>query len=245
MVKEIQALMTAKYYLTFFLFILLSSQIKAQESQYYISRLIDSQTKEVVPNANIVNLNNKRGTTSNLLGYFMIKAFDKDYIKVSYVGYNYLYIQVDYSISDTIDIFLYKKTYELEEVEVLPWTKQEFKHQFIYREFPSDTLEWLKSRYLVSKEELIWLTPVSFHNYKTSKERQEIKLRKLKKWLEKDRVFRDAITEMCGYEGVELEGFIRFCSFSKNYISNAREYYLKEAIHRKCIEFDDNKNTKE
>ena len=236
--------MTAKYYLTIFLFILMSLQtiVEAQDSRYYISRLVDSQTKEVIPNANIVNLNNKRGTISNFLGYFMIKSLDKDYLKISYVGYNNLYIQADFSVGDTIDILFYKKTYELEEVEVLPWSKSEFKHKFIHNTFPSDTLEWMKSRYSVSKEELIWLTPTSFHNYKTSKERQEIKLKKLMKWIEKDNVFRKIIVDICGYEKLELEDFIRYCNFSKNYISNAREYYLTEAIRRKHLEFEKNKN---
>ena len=49
---------------------------------------------------------------------------------------------------------------------------------------------------------------------------------------------------MTSYQDLELEDFIRFCSFSKNYISKARTYYLTEAIHRKYLEFEKIKTRK-
>jgi hypothetical protein len=78
----------------------------------------------------------------------------------------------------------------------------------------------------------------AFGNYKTKKEKQIVKLEALKRWLVKEEAYRRLIEKITSYSGVELNAFISFCNFSKNYISNAREYYLAMNIQKKYLEFE-------
>jgi len=234
--------MNIRSYILFLSIISFSGWSHAQNTFFFIGRVKDAKTNQVLSTANIINLKNKRGAMSNLLGYFMLQVNDKDYIKISYVGYNNLYYQINSENTDTLDLFLIKKTYQLAEVEVFPWTKDEFKVQFIEMDTPVDSVEWLTDRINLSTKELKWLTPAGMTiKYKTSKERQEIKVKALKRWAEKDKIFRKIVKSLTDYEGLELEVFIRFCNFKKSFISYAREYYLTEAIQKKYLEFEQRK----
>lgn len=215
-------------------------QSYAQKTDYFIGRIKDRQSNKPITNANIVNLNTKQGTTSNVLGFFMIKGSEKDYLKITFVGYNDIYTQINAN-SDTLELFLSRKIFQLEEVQIIPWTKKTFKYEFVKLKPPTDTIEWLEKRINLSKEELIWLTPVSFHNYKTSKERQEIKLISIKKWEEKDKLYRNIIDNITHYKEEELQAFIIYCHFSKDYILNTREFYITEAVKKKFMEFENTK----
>lgn len=215
--------------------------LNAQDSFYLIGQIKDAQTQDGITSAHILNLNNQKITTSGVNGYFIIKAFDKDFLKVSYIGFNDLYFKALQNSKDTLVLYLQEKKYQLEEVKVYPWTKKEFKHQFVHRKYKSDTMEWLTKRINLSKEELMWITPVSFHNYKTSKERQIVKLKEMKAFFIKEEAFRKIIFELTGYKDLELEDFIRFCKFSKQYISKTQLYYLSESIRKKHLQFEENK----
>lgn len=213
----------------------------AQDSFYYIARIKDNTTKEIISNANIINLKNKKGTTSNFMGLFMIKASSNDFLKISYMGYHDVYQKVGAQNKDTVEIFLSKKSYQIEEVKIRPWTKKEFKYQFVTKEPPSDTSEWLRMKFAVPREELIWLTPVSFHNYKTSKERQIINLVKEKAWAEKDVLYKKIVKNMTHYESDEYIKFLEYCHFSKDYILRTRELYITEEVKKKYLEFESKK----
>ena len=233
--------MNTKTLLIYTIFLFSSWKSFAQDQFYFIARIIDLQTLESVPNANIVNLKNKKGTSSNQLGYFMIQVTDKDYLRISYIGYNNLYIQIDKNIKDTLNLYLQEKIFELENVDVYPWSKEEFKYEFVYHKFKSDSIDGLKASIKVPVAELRALGPngiPAFKNFKTKKEKQEIKLIELKKWLKKDQSYRVIIKKITNYEDAELEAFIRFCNFSRRYISYAREYYLTFAISLKYKEFE-------
>jgi len=219
------------------------AQLTAQDSFFLIGRIKDAKTKNPIFSAHIVNLKNNKGAITNKDGLFMIQASESDYLKISYLGYNSLYFQAQ-SSSDTLSFFISKKNFELKEVEVYPWTREEFRHKFVHMEIEKDSLDWLKSNINLSREELKWITPVSFHNYKTKKEKQEIKLRELKAWIAKDEIFRKSIVRMTNYKDLELEDFIRFCNFSKQYIMETRTYYLTEAMRKKYLEFEEKKLSK-
>ncbi len=234
--------MNIRNYVLFFLLLSFSWQVDAQKTFFFIGRIKDAQTHQVITTANIINLKNNRGAMSNQLGYFMLQVNDKDYIKISYVGYNNLYYQVDTQVTDTLDFYLRRKIFHIDEVEVFPWTKKEFKVQFVEMDTPLDSNEWLFNRINLSVEELKWLTPAGLTiNYKTRKERQQIKVKAFKRWAKKDKVFRDIVKNLTDYQGLELEVFIRYCNFNKSFISYARTYYLTEAVQKKYLEFEKKK----
>ena len=112
---------------------------------------------------------------------------------------------------DTLTVILNQKVFELENVDVLPWTKQEFKYLFVKIEPPSNPTKWLEKRINLSKEELISLTPASFHNYKTSKERQQIKLISIKGWEQKDQLYEKIVKNITHYKNEELQAFFIYC----------------------------------
>ncbi len=229
----------------FYLLILLSWNTFAQDSFFFIANLKDYQTQQNIYSAHIINLKNKKGSISNQQGYFMIHASDKDYLKISYLGYNNLYIQVNKSNTDTLTFYLHKKSFELEEVDIYPWTKKEFKYQFTHQNFKPDSIDQILINIRVPKAELIaihnnkgFIAIPIFANYKTKKERQIIQLKQLKRWIIKEDLYRKYITNITGYKNAELNTFIRYCNFSRRYISYAREYYLTLAIKKKYIEFE-------
>ncbi len=234
----------------------------AQESAIIIGKIIDYETGEAVYSAHIVNLKSRKGTISNKDGFFMIPAEQKDYIKVSFLGYNNKYYQISEVNSDTILIPIYRKTYQLANVDVYPWTKEEFQYQFVHNKFEKDSIDKLKELISVPKEVLLadleqektrqmrennpnmiaGVSMSAFANYKTKKEKQIIQLEALKRWVKKEKAYRELITHITGYTGMELNAFIRFCNFSKNYISNARDYYLALNIQKKYLEYKTLKN---
>lgn len=224
--------------------LLLWSQLSAQDVFFLIGSIKDADSKTPIFSAHIVNLKNNKGAITNKDGLFMIQASESDYLKISYLGYHSLYFQAHADGNDTLDFLIRKKNFELKEVEVYPWTREEFRHEFVHKDIKKDSLYWLEAKINLSREELRWITPVSFHNYKTSKEKQEIRLRALKAWIAKDEIFRKSIVRMTNYKDLELEDFIRYCQFSKQFVMEAKTYYLTSAMRQKYIEFEDLKKSK-
>lgn len=218
-------------------------QLSAQDVFFLIGSIKDADSKTSIFSAHIVNLKNNKGAITNKDGLFMIQASEGDYLKISYLGYHSLYFQAHIDGNDTLDFFIKHKNFELKEVEVFPWTREEFRHDFVHKEIKKDSLDWLEMRINLSREELRWITPVSFHNYKTSKEKQEIRLRELKAWIAKDEIFRKSIVRMTNYKDLELEDFIRYCRFSKQFVMEAKTYSLTSAMREKYLEFEKVKNT--
>jgi len=245
--------MTLKTFLLLIGLILIDIISIAQNSFFIIGQIKDLETHESIKNAHIINLNNKRGTISNQKGYFMLHVSDKDYFKISYLGYNNKYVQINSSNKDTLTYYIQRKAFELEVVNVYPWTKEEFKYKFVHNDFNTDSIDQLIAKITVPKAELLQVynnrnmgviaIPI-FANYKTSKEKQIIQLEKLKFWVKKENEYRKLITHITGYKADQLNAFIKYCNFSKRYISYARDYYLALAIKNKYLEFEKAKRNK-
>ena len=204
-------------------------------------KIIDNQTHELIQYTHVVNLKTNRGALTNSKGFFMLQVSKGDYIKLSYIGYNDYYYQINIASSDTITFILSQKVFELKQVDVYPWTRDEFKHEFITHDVKKDSIDILKDWINLPASELTRLKytgiPI-FSNFKTSKEKQIAKLEALKKWLIQEEKYRKLVVEITAYKGLELNLFITYCNFSKRYISYARSYYLTLAIKNKYLEFE-------
>lgn len=231
----------------------------AQRSSILIGKVTDFESGEPIYSVHVINLKSKQGTITNKKGFFLIPIEEKNYLKFSYLGYNNYYIQISKVTNDTLQIFLYKKTYQLESVTIYPWTKEEFQYQFVNNDFNEDSIDRIKALISVPKEELVaelrnaktermrennpgmiaGVSMPAFSNYKTNKEKQIAKLEALKKWVRKEEAYRKLIKKITNYSGTELNTFISFCNFSKNYITNARDYYLALNIQKKYLEFEE------
>lgn len=194
----------------------------------------------------------------------MIPIEEGDYLKISYLGYNSLYFKVNHHSSDTLNLFIQKKAFVLEEVEVYPWTKEEFKFKFINLEVNQDSIDYLRNKIIVPKEDLVaalkqaqtqkmrennpnmivGVSMPAFANYKTKKDKQIVELEALKKWVKKETEYRKLVQNITNYKDEELNRFIKFCNFSKSYISTARSYYLGIEIQKKYKAFESLKSSK-
>ena len=239
-----------KYKKSLFLIILFLSVLnsKAQETYLFVGKALDSETLDPIQYTHVINLKNSKGGLTNNNGYFFQKVVLGDYLKLSFMGYNTLYFQVQNNNSDTLTFLLVRKVFELKNVDVYPWTRREFRYKFVYKDFNSDSIDWLLNIIKVSKAELLaihnnkpYIAIPIFSNFKTKKEKQIIRLEALKKWLKHDKRYRVMLVKVTGYKDLELNQFIRYCNFSKRYISYARSYYLSSAIEKKHIEFEKNK----
>ena len=220
----------------------------SQEEFLFVGKVIDNQTNRVIQYTHVVNLKTNKGGLTNRNGFFFQKVTEGDYLKLSFMGYNTYYYQVRNTVSDTITFLLARKVYELEDIDVYPWTIKEFKHKFVYTNFDADSIDWLLKKILVPKSELLAIhnfkpfiaIPV-FSNFKTKKEKQIVRLEELKRWIKKEERYREMVAKVTGYRELELNKFIKYCNFSKRYISYARSYYLTSAIEKKYTEYQKSK----
>lgn len=108
-----------KRLLFFVVLIIISNIICAQE---ITGKIIDSETKKPLPFVNIIYDDFNLGTTSNIDGEFLIKSPKPvKQLLISYLGYLSDTIQINNkNISDYFRIPLQPKTYNIEEVVILP-----------------------------------------------------------------------------------------------------------------------------
>jgi len=93
-------------------------------------------------NVNIIILNERRGTTSDIKGMFSFVVRYNDTILFSHMGHKGTIHVIPDSLEGQqypADIFLVSDTFQLAEVRIYPWkTYQEFKEAFLALDLPDD-----------------------------------------------------------------------------------------------------------
>jgi hypothetical protein len=91
---------------------------------------------------NVINLNDRRGTTSDSRGMFSFVVRPQDTILFSHMGHKGTIHVIPDSLAGQqypADIFMVSDTFQLAEVRVYPWkTYQEFKEAFLALDLPDD-----------------------------------------------------------------------------------------------------------
>lgn len=113
-----------------------------EEELVQFSGIVRDLEHRVLPYANIIILNERRGTTTDYRGMFSFVVRPMDTILFSHMGYK----STMHIIPDSIggqqypaDIFMVSDTFQLAEVRVYPWkTYQEFKEAFLALDLPDD-----------------------------------------------------------------------------------------------------------
>jgi len=209
-----------------------------------IGKVVDSELGKPIPYAHIINFSNYKGTISDSLGVFKLKldtGINK--IKISSIGYYTKTISIDLKdIKIPFKIEMKERIYEIMQVEIYPFTKEEFRYQFVHKDIPKDTIahiqDILRTRWN-SVEVLRGLTPKRQIplNFKTSVEKQEILLAKIKEYTVLKEQNMERIKRITKLEGNDLYDFDRFCKFSFNFLKNAPEYYIYVKIEEKFEEY--------
>jgi hypothetical protein len=236
---------TAKILFLILIFNIMSNNILSQNKNIaIIGKVINSETRKPIPFAHLINFSTARGTISDTIGTFKLKLdTGNNSIKISSIGY---YTKTIYLNTENIKvpyvIELKERIYQILQVEVYPFTKKEFKHDFVYKEIPKDTIalieDVMKTRWN-SVEVLRGLTPTRQIplNFKTNIERQEILLAKIKEYSALKTSNLALMKQITNFEGKKLYDFDRYCKFSYNFLKNAPEYYIYIKITEKFEEF--------
>ena len=107
---------------TFIVFILIFSSLSAWSQDYISGKIVDKQTRNPLAFVNIVYNDRGYGTVSNIDGEFTIPLTENvSYLKFSYVGYHSYWLDLPTALkAKNLVIRLDKKTYDIEEVSVMP-----------------------------------------------------------------------------------------------------------------------------
>jgi hypothetical protein len=135
--------------LTLILLILFPILVNAQENNENLVQFsgitITTDSLNAVPYTKITIKNTKRGTTSDIMGYFSFVAHKKDTILFNALGFK----PASFIIPDTITKSRYSliqmmtgDTLTLPEAIIFPWpTLEDFKRAFVNTKVPDDDLE--------------------------------------------------------------------------------------------------------
>ena len=122
------------------------NDLKAQNKNLvqFSGIIMANDSLQPVPLANIWNISNRRGTSSNFQGFFSFVVHKGDTVQFSAVGYQrgQLVVPVDLKENSySVIQFLKEDTIELPPAIVYPWpSKAEFKQAFLTANVPDDDL---------------------------------------------------------------------------------------------------------
>jgi len=118
------------------LILVLSSTVSAQVSDYVnINGILIGDDFKAIPFATIVSTRTGLGTISTENGNFSIRVKKTDSLKFSSIAYKSKYILSAKLIKEKNYIILTRETYQLNDVNVIGFTKwQEFKQEFMQKE---------------------------------------------------------------------------------------------------------------
>ena len=209
-----------------------------------IGKIIDSETRKPIAYAHLINFTLNRGTISDSLGVFKLRLdTGMNSIRISSIGYYTKTISLNLNnIEIPYVIEMKEQIYEIMQVEIYPFTKEEFKYEFVHKDIPKDSItlikDIMKTRWN-SVQALRDLTPKRQIplNFKTKIEKQEILLAKIKEYAALKKTNMERMKKVTGFEDKELYDFDRYCKFSFNFLKNAPEYYIYVEIQEKYKEY--------
>jgi hypothetical protein len=106
------------------------------------SGIVRDLQHQPLPHVNIIILNERRGTTSDIRGMFSFVVRPNDTILFSHMGHKGTIHVIPDSLGGQqypADIFMVSDTFQLAEVRIYPWkTYHEFKEAFLALELPDD-----------------------------------------------------------------------------------------------------------
>ena len=220
------------------------STFSQEKYKIIIGRVFDNEQQKGIAYVNVQNLTDNYGTITDSLGIFKIKILsDTAEFKFSTIGYyskKLSIIKNEFKIP--YDVFLKFRIYEIMQVDIYPFTKKEFKHEFVYADIKKDDIDIIKDNLKTkfnSVKRLTELTPAMQIplNFKSRIEKQEELLLKIKE-LSKLRLKNyERIRRVTNYTGKDIYDFDRFCRFSYHFLKNASEYVIYREMNKRWKEY--------
>jgi hypothetical protein len=140
--------------------ILLITNIRAQDKKLVqLTGKITDELLQPIAFAQILVLQNYRGTLTNVYGNYSLVVEESDSILITAVGYKNLYLVIPPDQSSqflTKDLTLRTDTLVLAEARIYPWkTYEEFKEAFVNLKLPDDDMERARRNIALIRTQII------------------------------------------------------------------------------------------
>ncbi len=239
-----------KHFLFFFLFIISTASIFAQDKEIVVGKVLNDATDGALENVNIVNLNKVIGTSSNEDGSFKIAAAVNDTLYFSYLGFKSIRVRVtnDWLKFGDIKVKMTELGIALEEVILRPvqltgYVEVDAKTIPIYDDYRY-RISGLSSGYeggstqpgAISKVLGSIFNPADFlYNVFGKQPRQMKKLRQMKdddeiRNLLQTKYDRETLMAVLQLEKVDIDEILNKCSYSKEFVKTANDLQILDAI---------------
>ena len=241
-----------KYFIVLF-FLALSLSTSAQEivpSQKVSGFIYNDNTKSVLINANIININKVRGARTDANGYFEIDVQPTDTLHISLLGFQSLRVKVtnDWIKNKVAKIFLTERAIALEEIVIRPFNLTG------YLEVDSKTIPTSENyRYSISGlthgYEAGEYSPNAFgrvlgsifnptdllYNFFGKNPNELKKLKEMKKDdtvrnLLESKFDRETLAVLLGIDKKEIPEILQRCNYSEPFIQTANDLQIMDAI---------------
>jgi hypothetical protein len=241
-----------KYFIVLF-FLALSLSASAQEivpSQKVSGFIYNDNSKSVLINANIININKVRGARTDANGYFEIDVQPTDTLHISLLGFQSLRVKVtnDWIKNKVAKIFLTERAIALEEIVIRPFNLTG------YLEVDSKTIPTSENyRYSISGlthgYEAGEYSPNAFgrvlgsifnptdllYNFFGKNPNELKKLKEMKKDdtvrnLLESKFDRETLAVLLGIDKKEIPEILQRCNYSESFIQTANDLQIMDAI---------------
>ncbi|MFB0910812.1 MAG: carboxypeptidase-like regulatory domain-containing protein [Flavobacterium sp.] len=241
-----------KYFIVLF-FLTLCLSASAQEivpSQKVSGFIYNDNTKSVLINANIININKVRGARTDANGYFEIDVQPTDTLHISLLGFQSLRVKVtnDWIKNKVAKIFLTERAIALEEIVIRPFNLTG------YLEVDSKTIPTSENyRYSISGlthgYEAGEYSPNAFgkvlgsifnptdllYNFFGKNPKELKKLKEMKKDdtvrnLLESKFDRETLAVLLGIDKKEIPEILQRCNYSDSFIQTANDLQIMDAI---------------
>jgi hypothetical protein len=227
-----------------------SQNTKKSKRQLLKGKIIDGNTKNVLPNTHIINLNSVRGTTSNTEGHFRINVQANDTLYFSFLGYQSIKLKVtnDLLKGNDLEIAMFEYPVDLDEVLVKPYEligvlEVDAKNVPIDK-FARIHINGLPQTFEVgapSQRKYTSPTDAIFHPVdfvyelfgKKPKQLRKLKMLRsedaLREMLE-EKVNREVLMEYLEMDKTKLNSLLDHCNYSNYFIQKASDLQVIEAV---------------
>jgi len=250
---EVYEIMVKTYYIFALLFFpfLLQAQHQEVELINFSGRLLSADEGRAVPFAHVINLNKRQVTVSDTLGYFWLPVRRADTIAITSIGYETGY----FCLYDTVTsedffakIYLIRKAYSLQEIDILGISWREFKHQIVHMDDPDEIKQYAEMVAVKFTEwELADIQAAQPIGIPIALKSRQDRSRELLKLIEKedrldrayDKKMNILISHYTGFKDTELIEFIKYCNLSRDFVLNSTEYVILTEIRQKLNNYSE------
>jgi len=243
-----------KYFAVFF-FTLLSTIGFAQDTESTIPQrvsgyIINDNSKQPLPNVNIINTNKVRGAMSDAKGYFEIDVQPNDTIHFSILGFQSLRIRVtnDWIKNKVTRIQLTEKAIALEEVVIAPFnltgylevdsklipTKENYRYSISGLTQGYEAGEYSPNAFGKVLGSIFNPADVLYgffgKNGKELKKLKEMKKDDTIRNLLESKYDRETISVLLGISKDEIPEILQRCNYSDSFIQSANDLQIMDAI---------------